>query len=57
MIDVYVPMESKTTLNQYDDFGKRIKVISPDTGTTIYSHDEAGNIIQKGKHLGSHLQN
>ena len=32
---------------QYDDFGRRIKVISPDTGTTTYSHDEAGNVSQK----------
>jgi YD repeat-containing protein len=39
----------------YDDFGRRIKVISPDTGTTIYSHDEAGNISQKSDARGTEV--
>ena len=39
--------KENTTQYQYDDFGRRFKVISPDTGTTQYKHDEAGNIIQK----------
>jgi len=39
--------DGNITQYQYDDFGRRMKVISPDTGTTIYSHDEAGSISQK----------
>jgi len=39
--------KENTTQYQYDDFRRRFKVISPDTGTTAYVHDEAGNISQK----------
>ena len=39
--------EGNVTQYQYDDFGRRFKVISPDTGTTTYVYDEAGNVIQK----------
>jgi YD repeat-containing protein len=44
-----------TNQYQYDDFRRRIKVISPDTGTTIYSHDEAGNISQKSDARGTEV--
>jgi YD repeat-containing protein len=47
----------KRNLIQYghDDFGRRIKVISPDTGTTIYSFDEAGNINQRSDARGTEV--
>ena len=47
--------KSNITQYQYDDFGRRIKVISPDTGTTIYRHDEAGNINQRSDARGTEV--
>jgi YD repeat-containing protein len=49
--------DPKGNITQYqsDDFGRRIKVISPDTGTTIYSHDEAGNINQRSDARGTEV--
>ncbi|MDP3938195.1 MAG: RHS repeat-associated core domain-containing protein [Deltaproteobacteria bacterium] len=30
-----------------DDFGRQVEVVSPDTGTTRFEYDEAGNLIEK----------
>jgi hypothetical protein len=35
-----------------DDIGRLAKVISPDTGTTIFNHDEAGNVIWADRRVG-----
>jgi len=41
--------DPKTNITQYynDDFGRKNQTTSPDTGTTKYQYDEAGNLIQK----------
>ncbi|MFU6379266.1 RHS repeat protein, partial [Metapseudomonas otitidis] len=36
-----------TTRYEYDGLGNLTKLISPDTGTTTFQHDAAGNVIQK----------
>jgi RHS repeat-associated protein len=39
-----------------DDFGRLVKVISPDTGTTLFNYDEAGNLIRKIEAFGTGAQ-
>ena len=36
-----------TTTYVYDGFGDVIQHVSPDTGTTVYRYDLAGNLAQK----------
>lgn len=35
-----------TTSSEYDWFGRRVKRIHPDAGTTLYSYDMAGNLTE-----------
>ena len=38
---------------QYDDFGRKNQTTSPDTGTTKYQYDPAGNLIQRADAKGT----
>ena len=44
--------ESKDTDYVTDDLGRLVKVVSPDTGTTLFLYDEAGNLTTKIEALG-----
>jgi RHS repeat-associated protein len=35
-----------------DDLGRLVKVVSPNTGITVYSYDEAGNVVTKVEDFG-----
>jgi YD repeat-containing protein len=39
--------EGHVTAYTYDDLGRLVLTVSPDTGTTSYSYDEAGNLRYK----------
>jgi hypothetical protein len=44
------PLCMDTYTYKYDDFGRKNRTISPDTGTTTNVYDEAGNLkTSKGK--------
>lgn len=38
---------------QYDNFGRKNQTTSPDTGTTKYQYDPAGNLIQRADAKGT----
>ncbi len=37
----------KATDHQHDDFGRLVKVTSPNTGVTLYLYDAAGNLVTR----------
>jgi RHS repeat-associated protein len=47
------PEPGKITTYLTDDLGRLVKVISPDTGTTLFGYDEAGNLIRKTEAVGT----
>ena len=46
----------KQTDYETDDLGRLVTVVSPDTGTTRFVYDEAGNLIQKIEAFGTGSQ-
>jgi len=40
---------SHDTTSTTDDFGRQVQVVSPDTGTTRYAYDPAGNPLEKSE--------
>jgi RHS repeat-associated protein len=46
------PAYSKATEYKTDDFGRLVEVVSPDTGTTRFLYDEAGNLTKKIEAVG-----
>ena len=43
---------SKATDLLHDDRGQLVRVISPDTGTTLYQYDAGGNLVKKIEDVG-----
>ncbi|MHB8835966.1 MAG: InlB B-repeat-containing protein [Candidatus Methylomirabilia bacterium] len=45
------PIDQATSYS-YDDLGRQERVVSPETGTTDFTHDEAGNVVSRTDNLG-----
>ena len=43
----HVTVGRKTTTYLYDDFDRLVRVVSPDSGKTVYRYDAAGNLMER----------